>query len=88
MKKKKKKKTNSIFPPERFSSFEKLLLVTAYVQRIFLLMKNKSNSYELSLTVNELRNAELCWIKYVQEITFGNKLRRPIQHLRVHPLEI
>ena len=48
----------------RYSSFKKLLRVTAYVNRFINYMKNK-RKIDNQLTANEINIAELVWIKYI-----------------------
>ena len=48
-----------------YSSFKKLLRVTAYVNRFINYMKNK-RKIDNELTASEINRAELMWIKYIQ----------------------
>ena len=49
---------------ERYSSFKKLLRVTAYVNRFINYIKNK-RKINNELTVNKINRAEMIWIKYI-----------------------
>ena len=49
----------------RYSSFKKLLRITAYVNQFINYIKNK-RKIDHELTTNEINRAELMWIKYIQ----------------------
>ena len=50
----------------RYSSFKKLLKVTAYVNRFINYIESK-RKLDKELTANEINRAGLMWIKYIQE---------------------
>ena len=65
--------TEEIVPPfgidcEKYSSFTKLIRVTAWIQRFISRIKRKKESGN-SLTCTELKMAVLAWIKYIQRRT-------------------
>ena len=59
----------------RYSSFKKLLRVTAYVNRFFNYMKNK-RKIDNELTANKINRAELMWIKYIHGKHYLSKKRQ------------
>ncbi|CAB3219801.1 unnamed protein product [Arctia plantaginis] len=58
---------------ERFSSFDKLVNVTAYVLRFVHNCKNKASQISGEVTVSERRNAIRCLIRYVQAAHYGEE---------------
>ena len=61
---------HSIIEIERYSSLRKLLRVTAYVKRFIENIKRKKAGVEMKvgrIEVDEIRKAEMIWIKNVQE---------------------
>ena len=59
----------------RYSSFKKLLRVTAYVNRFFNYMKNK-RKIDNELTANKINRAEMMWIKYIHGKHYLSKKRQ------------
>lgn len=59
---------------ERFSSFDKLINVTAYLLRFANNCKNKNFRKSGNILVSERRNAILCLIRQVQEAYFGEDI--------------
>ena len=63
---------------ERFSDFEKLLMVTTFVVRFVSNLKKsvkKTEGAYVELVVQELVKAEKLWIKYKQSIISSDKLK-------------
>ena len=60
--------------PTRYTSFLKLLRVTAYVTRFIALVSKKSSS-TTALTTEELSDAETRWLSYAQHTDYGDMFR-------------
>jgi hypothetical protein len=55
-----------VIDSNRFSSWKKLVRVTAYVKRYLYNLRNKKGLREGELNVHEVKEAEMYWIKYLQ----------------------
>ena len=62
----------NVFNLEKFSSFEKLLKVTALVLRFVKLLKREANDSNIS--ASDIESAELMWIKQLQEREYTAEL--------------
>ena len=55
----------------RFSSFSKMIRVTAYVKKFVKKLQKKENVETEFLTTNELQEAENLWLRYAQQSDYG-----------------
>ena len=78
---KEKSGVHSVIEIERYSSLRKLLRVTAYVKRFIENMKRKRVGVEMKvgrIEVDEIRQAEMIWIKNVQETLVDSPIYRKV----------
>ena len=78
---KEKSGVHSVIEIERYSSLRKLLRVTAYVKRFIENMKRKRVGVEMKvgrIEVDEIRQAEMIWIKNVQEALVDSPICRKV----------
>ncbi|KAG5868466.1 hypothetical protein JTB14_035357 [Gonioctena quinquepunctata] len=64
--------TDPLFNLEKFSSFQKILRVTAYI-KIFIYNSRNLNKIK-TLTANEMNEAEIYWIKYIQRTVYNSEI--------------
>ena len=78
---KEKSGVHSVIEIERYSSLRKLLRVTAYVKRFIENMERKRVGVEMKfgrIEVDEIRQAEMIWIKNVQETLVDSPIYRKV----------
>ena len=76
---------DTIINENDFSSYNKLMRVTAYVKRFIYNCRNKDNQVTGELNVDEVRNAELVWIKTLQNrLVKDAKFKKLKPQLRIY----
>lgn len=66
---------NEVFDIAKFNNVEKTFRVTAYINRFIHNLKNPENHKTGELTTDEIKNAEIYWIRLTQQIQFGDEVR-------------
>ena len=63
----------NVIPLTKYSSYSKLLRVTAYVKRFVEILKGNKPT-EQKLTSKEIENAEVLWIKSLQQSDYSQEI--------------
>ncbi|XP_073979987.1 uncharacterized protein [Rhodnius prolixus] len=71
---------------ERYSSWNKLLRITALCQRFISNCKNPQTKQIGHLQANDLEKAELSWIRYIQALSFESDIKKLKNKLEVSNL--